>query len=75
MHVFARFDTLQRVSRRLPRRLRDRDVDDLGAERGDQVGRREVEVHAVRAAADGDRLEPSPTRRRSPARHVSPRTA
>ena len=43
-------------SRRVAGRLRHRHVDDLGAERRDQVGRGEVEVDAVRPAADGDRV-------------------
>ena len=35
------------------------------AERGDEIGRGEMEVDPVRTAADGDdRIDPSPTRRR-----------
>ena len=60
MHVFAqvlgRFGPRSAAGRL--RRLRDRHVGDVGAQRRDQVRRREVEVDAVSAATDGDPLQP-----------------
>ena len=77
MHAFAQVSAVRAGSAagRL-RCLRDRHVGDVRAQGRDQVGRRQVEVDAVGAAADGDPLERlTPRRRRPPATHASHRTA